>query len=249
MKRHDPAVRRLLELLPSDASGIRCISIEVTDPGFVPFVSHLPMVRSDDLSEELKADGRRRVDQQIGEATGGGSLPPESTRAFQGAFLSSLVHDINLLHAILEHVGHPVPAQLADAAIFAGGDGGAAGWQLEGGGRASAFHLTLEGVNDYTERVTVYCTDRILELTFPSPYLRNMPSRLVERRSDGPVGLTTTVHHVSYEEAFENELRSFHRSITEGTPIETTLERARADVQGLLEAHHHATRRLREMTQ
>ena len=52
------------------------------------------------------------------------------------------------------------------------------GFGLPGGGRVSMTHLNLPGVPDYTERVTVYCTDRIIELTFPSPYLRHMPTRL-----------------------------------------------------------------------
>ncbi len=246
MKRHDPAYRRLLELLPSTPAEIRCISVEVNDPGFVPFIAHLPMARGSDVPAELIADGARRGAEQIAEATGIADLSAAAEFAFREPFLSSLVHDVSLLHGILERVGHPLPVRLADAAIFADGEGGVLGWALEGGGRASAFHLTLQGVNDYTERLTVYCADRILELTFPSPYLRNMPTRLSERRSDGTIGLTETLHHVSYEEAFENELRSFHRSITEGAPVETTLEAGREDVRALLEAHAYATARLLE---
>ena len=247
MKRHDPAYLRMLELLPVDASEIKCISIEVNDPNSVPFTAHLPMVKGSDVSPELRADSRQRAVDRVAEATGLADVPAVASIAFQNAFLSSLVHDISMLHGILEHIGHRVPARLLDASIFAGGDGGAAGWQLDGGGRATAFHLTLEGVNDYTERLTVYCTDRILELTFPAPYLRNMPTRLIERRSAGAIGLTETRHHVSYEEAFENELRSFHRAITEGGPVIVPLEAARADVQGLLEAHAYATARLEAM--
>ncbi|HEX2785942.1 MAG TPA: Gfo/Idh/MocA family oxidoreductase [Ilumatobacteraceae bacterium] len=244
MKRHDPAYLRLLELLPEDAAAIKCISIEVNDPNSKPFTAHLPMSVGTDVPAELRADGRRRAVEMVAEATGLGDIPVAASVAFQNAFLSSLVHDISMLHGILEHVGNVVPARLVDASIFAGGDGGSAGWQLDTGGRVTAFHLTLEGVNDYTERLTVYCTDRILELTFPAPYLRNMPTRLVERRSAGDIGLTETRHHVAYAEAFENELRSFHRSITGGAPVVVPLEAGRADVQGLLEAHAHATARL-----
>ena len=244
MKRHDPAYLRLLELMPTDPASIKCISIEVNDPNSKPFTAHLPMTTGADVSAELRADARRRATDMVAEATGLPEVPVASSVAFQNAFLSSLVHDISMLHGILEHVGHAVPARLVDASIFADGDGGSAGWQLEGGGRATAFHLVLEGVNDYTERLTVYCTDRILELTFPAPYLRNMPTRLIERRSAGDIGLNETRHHVSYAEAFENELRSFHRSITTGDPVVVPLEAARADVQGLLEAHAYATARL-----
>ena len=244
MKRHDPAYLRMLELLPTDAAAVKCISIEVNDPNSKPFTAHLPMSAGADVPAELRADGRRRATAMVTEATGLRDVPEAASVAFQNAYLSSLVHDISMLHGILEHIGNVVPARLVDASIFAGGDGGSVGWQLDTGGRVTAFHLTLEGVNDYTERLTVYCTDRILELTFPAPYLRNMPTRLIERRSAGDIGLTETHHHVSYAEAFENELRSFHCSITTGAPVVVPLEAARADVQGLLEAHAYATGRL-----
>ena len=218
MKRHDPAYLRMLELLPTDAGAVKCISIEVNDPNSRRSRPTCRCQSAPTSPPNLRADGRRRAVEMVAEATGLSDVPEAASIAFQNAFLSSLVHDISMLHGILEHLGHTVPARLVDASIFAGGDGGAAGWQLDGGGGPTAFHLTLEGVNDYTERLTVYCTDRILELTFPAPYLRNMPTRLIERRSAGDIGLTETRHHVSYAEAFENELRSFHRSITTGAP-------------------------------
>ena len=101
-------------------------------------------------------------------------------------------------------------------------------------------HLNLAGVPDYTERVTVYCTDRIVELTFPSPYLRHLPTRLtVRRRGDGHA-LETGEHRVSYEEAFREELRAFHAAATGEAPVHTTVEQARADVALLTSAFRKA---------
>src|SRR4029078_5845442 len=54
MKRHDPAYVRLLELLPADASAIKCISIEVNDPNSGPFTAPLPMSVGADVSAELR---------------------------------------------------------------------------------------------------------------------------------------------------------------------------------------------------
>ncbi len=59
---------------------------------------------------------------------------------------------------------------------------------LPGGGRAYVMHHNLPGVPDYSERVTLHCRDRVLELTFPSPYLRHHPTRLVEYRGDNGIG-------------------------------------------------------------
>jgi predicted dehydrogenase len=93
-------------------------------------------------------------------------------------------------------------------------------------------------VSDYTERVTVFCRDRILELTFPSPYLRHHPTQLVEKRSvpANPAALRTTEYRVSYEESFRNELRAFHASVTTGAPVRASAEAAREDLRALLTA-------------
>src|SRR5262245_46911102 len=42
MKRHDPAYRRALDLLPKSIESVRFISVEVNDPDQGPFVAHLP---------------------------------------------------------------------------------------------------------------------------------------------------------------------------------------------------------------
>jgi hypothetical protein len=47
---------------------------------------------------------------------------------------------------------------------------------------------------------------------------------------------------VSYEEAFRNELRAFHASITTGAPVRATVEAARTDLVALIEAFRLAVR-------
>ena len=135
-----------------------------------------------------------------------------------------------------------MPRAADRSAIFDGGSGVQLAFGLPGGGRVSMTHLNLPGVPDYTERVTVYCTDRIIELTFPSPYLRHVPTRLtVRQRGQGaPFALETIEHRVSYEEAFREELRAFHTAATGAAPVQTTVEQARRDVELLLSAFQKA---------
>jgi uncharacterized protein YpuA (DUF1002 family) len=45
-----------------------------------------------------------------------------------------------------------------------------------------------------------------------------------------------TEHRVSYEEAFRNELRAFHASVTAGAPVRATAEAARDDLAALIGA-------------
>jgi len=241
MKLYDPAVEHMVELLAS-AGDLVYLSVEVNDPDQAPFVDHLGLVTGSDVPRELIDGTRARGTEAIAGALGRAPSPVEARAA--EAYLSALVHDVSLAHHLLAAKGVTASPPLADAAYFDSGRGVSLTWALPGGARAHLTHLNLPGVADYRERVTAYCTDAVLELTFPSPYLRHHPTRLVEKRSyarpsatSGPaLGLATTEYRVSYEEAFRNELRAFHAAITRGAPVRASAEAARGDVRVLLSA-------------
>jgi predicted dehydrogenase len=241
MKRYDPAYLRLLELLPPSLADVAYVSVEVNDPDFAPFVDHLPMRFADDLPDALRAEARDRFRAAVDDALGRPAVDGE-VAAFL-SYLSSVVHDLSAVHGILERLGEQRCPPVGDAAWWDGGHATALGLDLRGGARAHVMHLNLPGVPEYRERLTVYCRDRVLELTFPSPYLRHLPTRLVERRGDGPIGVRSTELHVSYEEAFREELRAFHRSIVEGAAVVCDAEAGRDDVRTLIEAFRLACAR------
>jgi predicted dehydrogenase len=240
MKRHDPAYKRTLEALPERVEDIRLISVEVNDPDHAPFVAHLPMTWPADLSTELRTEARERAVAQL-RASAGGTTTEVQQRALGGGFLSSLVHDVAVVHGMLLHLGHELPAVADHGAVFDDGRGVQLGFGLAGGGRVSMTHLNLPGVPDYTERMTVYGTDRILELVFPSPYLRHFPTHLTVKRGSGREHeLETTEIRSSYEEAFREQLRAFHAAVTRQAPVSVTVEMARRDIELLIDAFRKA---------
>ncbi len=235
MKRHDPAYKRALELLPDKVTDVKLISIEVNDPDFQPFVAHLPMTWPGDLPASLREAGRTATAQQLRESAGR-DLDEAGTRALGGGFLSSMVHDVAVTHGMLAHLGCDLPAEVEHGALFDQGRGVQLAFSLPGGGRVAMTHLALTGVPDYTERITVYCTDRIIELVFPSPYLRHLPTRLTVRRGGAGHALETMDYRVSYEEAFREQLRAFHAAACGDAPAAITVEQARRDIALLISA-------------
>jgi predicted dehydrogenase len=247
MKLHDPAVERLVDLLEDGPAELVYLSVEVNDPDQLPFVDHLGLLAGHDVPADLVARTRTAGAQAVDDTLGRPALPAEA-RAFE-AYLGALVHDVSLAHHVLAALGYRPPLPIADAAYFDSGRGVSLSWALHDGARAHLTHLNLPGVSDYTERVTVFCRDRILELTFPSPYLRFHPTRLVEKRSEptagrvaaNPAALRTTQYRISYEESFRNELRAFHASVTTGATVRASAEAAREDLRALLTALQVAT--------
>lgn len=233
MKVYDPSFERFLDLL-DDAGALRLLAIEVNDPDQLPFVDHLPMVAPDDLAPELRDELRAATGARIAEALG---REPDAAaaKAFDG-FTAALVHDVAIAHATLDRLGIPYPPQLAYADAWDAGRAVHLSWRLSGDARCTMTHQNLPGVNDYRERMTAYCDEAIVELVFPSPYLRHQPTTLTVRRSGAGPELIETAYRASYEEAFRNELRAFHASITTGAPVHTGAESARADLSAILDA-------------
>ena len=103
-------------------------------------------------------------------------------------------------------------------------------------------HLNLPTMPDYTERITIYGADRIIELTFPSPYLRHLPTRLTMRKAGPDQELVLSDFRVSYEEAFREQLRAFHAAATGAAPVSISVEEARRDIALLISAFRRAIR-------
>jgi predicted dehydrogenase len=238
MKRHDPAYVRALDFLPSRIEEVKLITIEANDPDHEPFVAHLPMTWPTDIPSPLREKTRTLTASQLREAAGG-SIDETGARALSNGFLSALVHDVAIVHGMLARLGCEMPKEADHGALFDEGRGVELGFKLPGG-RVSMRHLNLPTVPDYTERVTVYCTDRILELTFPSPYLRHLPTRLSVRRGGDNHALSVCEHRISFEEAFREQLRAFHAAATGQAPVLTTIEQARRDVELLTSAFRKA---------
>lgn len=164
--------------------------------------------------------------------------PPRRLDVRSAVFHGALVHDVNLLHGLLEAVGAPVPARLVDA--FARPDGTAAGLTVALGehGRAHLAWMLLPGLHDFRERLTVHAADGVRELEFPAPYLDRAPTayRAAAGSEEGHVAVTRTC----WRDRYVAQLVHFHDCVANGATCRVPPEQARADVT-LLDAAYRLT--------
>ncbi len=231
MKRFDPAYRLALERLPGTAATLRFISVEVTDPDAWPFIRHSRIRRGADIPPDLIAAAAARQRLQIERAIAAPLTDP-AFRGFANAYSSSLVHDVNAVHGILDALGVP-DGEIVGAEIFADGGGGHGSVRLLGGQALwTMTHLSVPGLADYRERISICFDDAVLELQFPSPWLNHHPTRLTIRTSDGPL-MSATDLRAGYEEAFVEELCGFSAAIRGEQEVVNPPEHAARD-QALL---------------
>jgi predicted dehydrogenase len=229
MKRFDPSYEALLGRLADQEGALLQVSVEVIDPDAAPFVRHHDWQTAADLPPGSGSALRAQQAEQVARAV---PVPLDEIgfRGFCSAYASSIVHDVNAVHGILDALGVTTDG-VTGASFYAGGMGGHGAVSLDRGAALwTMSHLTVPGLPHYSERITLVFEGSSLELEFPSPWLNHAPTRLTERRGRGP-SLETLDVRVGYEEAFVEELKGFHSAITKGEPVRNTAEAARRDME------------------
>ena len=233
MKRFDPSYEAALRHLPGTAKTLRYISVEVNDPDAWPFIRHHAWRRGDDVPAELVAAADSKQREQVARAVSG-LTDPDDYRGFVGAYCSSIVHDVNAVHGLLDALGI-ADGEIVGAQLFAGGEGGQGAVRLLGGQALwNMVHLAVPTLADYRERITLYFDDAVLELEFPSPWLNHQPTRLTIRKSDG---------HTLVSRGYPHRLRGSLRRGAEGLLVGGRRRSAGAQHGGAGAPRHGTARR------
>ena len=241
MKRHDPSYEACLGLLSEGAERLRSVSVEVADPDAWPFLDGHPHRLGRDLPVNLIEAGRAAKTGQIREALGM-DAPPTIRKGFAEVFCSSLVHDVNAVHGLLDGLG-VADGEIVAAGLFAqGASGFGAVSLLDGQALWHMSYVATPQLADYRERIALTFDNRVIELVFPSPYLNHLPTRLVVRQSDGPK-LEIREIRSGFGEAFVRELEAFWSAIVAGTPVRNSVEDARRDQRLLVALARQAAAR------
>jgi predicted dehydrogenase len=229
MKRFDRAWERMLAGLPESPEQLRYIRVVVQDPEFGPFFGPEDIVRGSDLPADVLESSREQLKTQVREAVGADT--PAVLTALEGAFLGSLVHDVNLVHGLLAGMGEPLPGEVIDGDWWNDGRAVTGAVRLSNGARWDSAWIQLLETYEYRESVAFYFAEEVHSLKFPSPWLKQSPTLYeVSRAKDGA---RVTESFESYEESFARELAHFHDCVVNGTECRTPPEQARVDVDVL----------------
>ena len=229
MKRYDPAVEAMLDSLPATADDLRYVSVVVNDPEFEPYFEPGDIVRGSDVPRELIEATRRAEAEQVERAVGAGD--EDTVRAFSESYLGSLLHDLNVVHGALERLGEPLPAEVVGGDWWNGGRAVHGAMRLQNGARVDGTWIQLLETFEYRETIQLMFAEEVHSLEFPSPWLKQHPTRYRLSRRNGRVDDIREVN--AYDEAFARELRHFHACVVDGTPCRTPPEGARLDIDVL----------------
>ena len=133
-------------------------------------------------------------------------------------------HDLSAMRELL---GPPVRVLYA---AHRGPEGRAVSAAFDYGGYVCQFETLVDTIPRFDAHIEVYAPDQVVRVEYDTPYVRNMPGRVVTE-DVGPDGLARrTVRH-SWKDSFEIEWRSFHANVLAGTRPRMSLSDAREDLQ------------------
>ncbi len=213
------AVRRLKNL--------RAVEVHIWHPSEPQYLSHHRIARAQDVQAAVLASMRAMNDELVREAIG--DAPPWLRYAYEEVLLGSIIHDINALRGLL---GAPRAVLTTD--IWADGLAVMSTFDYGESARGVLTWAFLDDVRRYREDLAFLATDGRVEIRFPSPFLKSVPTPVVvESTEDGVYALHE--HQVDFEEAFKQELIHFHHCVVEGAEPLTTAEEAKADIEQAIE--------------
>jgi predicted dehydrogenase len=237
-KRYDPAYSRLLDERRS-LRDLRLLRITTLESPIAPYVQHYNLHRGGPLptalARTLSEDDNARVDAAIPDAD------PLSRWAYRNVLLDSLVHELNAMRGVM---GEPDRLDFADiretglTAIF-----------QYGAAQCILAWVDLPVIARYEMEFAFYSPERRVTLSFPSPFLRSMPTMLIiEEGEDRSPHASRKEEVTSYRESFKEELVHFHDCVTTGRVPITSGPDALHDIalcEAVVAVHRSRTARVR----
>ena len=170
------------------------------------------VIRDERLPETLKNDAQRRDDALVAEVLG--EKPADALKRAYGLMLGLSSHDISAMRELLGMPDKvPFAAQRNNGtyltAIF------------DYGSYVCHFETGVDQIPRFDAHLEVYGTEKVVRVQYDTPYVRNLPIRLLITESNGRGGVTHLESHPTWGDPFVAEWKSFHTNITKNQAPKT----------------------------
>ena len=220
MRRYSRPFQRAKQIMPN-LSKIRTVRVRdlIAEAPFFIRQSR-PVYAANDIDPAIIAQGRRETDTLLSQVTGA-DAEPGAKRAYQ--VLTGL--SIHSLSAMRELIG--LPKRVISANWRHGGESIVVLFDY---GHFVAIYEAMIDNNARFEAVINVLTDRTeIQVTYDTPYIRNLPTELrVTTSTDDDI--ETTHYGPDYTDPFRIEIAAFKEHIRTGSTPKTTLQDAREDM-------------------
>jgi predicted dehydrogenase len=220
MRRYAPAFLEAKKLVsaPDDIRLARVQDVIGQNALIVDSTSHV--VRGNDVPQAMMAGTTALQGEMVAAAIGRAS--PELATAYM-MLLALGSHDIS---AMRELIG--MPRGVLFAAHRWGGRFITAAFDY--GRFVCQFATGVDAVGRMDAFLELYLGTKVVRVEYDTPYVRNLPARLVVTEPNGGVGLTQSVAFPTRQDAFVIEWTTFHENIATGAAPKTSLADSREDL-------------------
>ena len=163
------------------------------------------VIRDEHLPESLKNDAQLRDDALVTEVLG-----EKSADALKRAYrlmLGLSSHDISAMRELLG-----MPSKVLFAAQRNNGSYLTAVFDY--GSYVCHFETGVDQIPRFDAHLEVYGTEKVVRVQYDTPYVRNLPTRLLITESNGRGGVTNLESHPTWGDPFVAEWESFYTNIT-----------------------------------
>ena len=221
MRRYAPAFLEACRLLPS-LGAVRLARVhDVIGYNHLIIQGTSRVVRSQDVPEPVRQEGQARREVLLREAIG--EAPADLYRAY-GLLLGLSSHDLSAMRELLGR-----PRGVLHAAQRQGGNYLTAAFDY--GDFVCQFETGVDAIPRFDAHLEVYCQERVLRVQYDTPYVRNLPIRLMVTEANGQGGVSERVELPAWGDAFVGEWQAFYHGATEGQPPKTSPADFREDLE------------------
>ncbi len=220
MRRYAPALEEARKLLPP-LSELRMARVhDVIGPNALIIDPTSRVIRGDDTPPDFAQRSAALEAELVAAAIG------PTTPALKGAFMRLVglaCHDMSAMRAL---IGTPQRVLFATHRW----DGRFITAALDYGSFVCQLEIGVDAVGRMDAHLELYAGSRVIRVEYDTPYVRNLPARLVVTEAHGGVGVAHATSYPTRRDSFVLEWEAFHDCITTGRAPQTPLADAREDV-------------------